>query len=121
MLEQNAIDRAKIALGVRTDVDLAKTLNIAQSAVAGWRKRGMVPQEQAVKIAQMTGVSLDWLILGRNQPHTGVVFYSAPDVRKLDIPLTDKIRMLSDWHIEQLRELTLEQAVLEQQEKKRQG
>ena len=65
MLEQNAIDRAKIALGVRTDVDLAKTLNIAQSAVAGWRKRGMVPQEQAVKIAQMTGVSLDWLIFGQ--------------------------------------------------------
>jgi hypothetical protein len=38
-----AINALKKRFGVATDLDLARALKVAQSTVAGWRKRGSVP------------------------------------------------------------------------------
>ena len=59
--------RAKEALGVETDTALAKALGVAQSVIGGYNRRNTVPLEQCIKIAERTGVSLDWLILGKGE------------------------------------------------------
>ena len=66
-LEQTPVDRAKTALSVTTDTALAKALGLSQSVVGGYNRRQTVPLEQCIKIAERTGVSLDWLILGKGE------------------------------------------------------
>lgn len=66
---QDAVGRAKLALGVKTDSDLSKSLGVAASAIGGYNRRKTVPLEQCIKIAEQTGVSLDWLILGKGEPY----------------------------------------------------
>lgn len=61
----NAVARAKLALGVEKDSELARSLEVSTSVIPGYHKRGVLPLEQSIKIAEQTGVSLDWLILGK--------------------------------------------------------
>ena len=63
----NAVDRAKLALGVKKDSELARSLEVSTSVIPGYHKRGVLPLEQSIKIAERTGVSLDWLILGKGE------------------------------------------------------
>ena len=67
-MQQTSIDRAKLAINAKTDADLARWLGFATSVIAGYKKRETVPLEQCIKIAEQTGVSLDWLILGKGEP-----------------------------------------------------
>ena len=67
-MQQTSIDRAKLAINAKTDADLARWLGFATSVIAGYKKRETVPLEQCIKIAEKTGVSLDWLILGKGEP-----------------------------------------------------
>ena len=71
--------RAKKALGVETDTALAKALGVAQSVIGGYNRRNTVPLEQCIKIAERTGVSLDWLILGKGEMKGGS---AAPERKK---------------------------------------
>ena len=85
-LEQTPVDRAKTALSVTTDTALAKALGLSQSVVGGYNRRQTVPLEQCIKIAERTGVSLDWLILGKGEMAGGRPSESAappPDVQML--------------------------------------
>jgi bacteriophage CI repressor helix-turn-helix domain len=66
-LSDTPVERAKKALGVKTDTALAAELGVAQSAIGGYNRRNTVPLEQCIKIAERTGVSLDWLILGKGE------------------------------------------------------
>ncbi|QMT34807.1 LexA family transcriptional regulator [Neisseria wadsworthii] len=61
------VNRAKIALSVKTDIDMARKLGVSPSVVGGYNRRQTVPLEQCIKIAELTGVSLDWLILGKGE------------------------------------------------------
>ena len=61
----DSVQRAKQALNVNTDAALARSLGVAASVVAAYNRRHSVPLEQCIKIAEQTGVSLDWLILGK--------------------------------------------------------
>lgn len=61
------LERAKLALSVSSDKDFAHKLGINASTVVGYKQRGVVPLEQCIKIAEQTGVSLDWLILGKGE------------------------------------------------------
>lgn len=67
-MQQTSIDRAKLAINAKSDADLARWLGFATSVIAGYKKRETVPLEQCIKIAEKTGVSLDWLILGKGEP-----------------------------------------------------
>lgn len=66
-MQQNSIDRAKAAIGIKTDSDLARWLDVSTSVISGYNRRQTVPLEQCTKIAEKTGVSLDWLILGKGE------------------------------------------------------
>lgn len=67
-MQQTSIDRAKFAINAKTDAELARWLDVSTPVVAGYKKRETVPLEQCIKIAEQTGVSLDWLILGKGEP-----------------------------------------------------
>lgn len=60
----DAVDRAKKALNVTTDLAFSKAIGVASSAIGGYKRRNSVPLEQLTKIAEMTGADLNWLILG---------------------------------------------------------
>ena len=66
-MSDTPVERAKKALGVKTDTALAAELGVAQSAIGGYNRRNTVPLAQCIKIAERTGVSLDWLILGKGE------------------------------------------------------
>ena len=66
-MSSDAVERAKIALNVKSDLDMSKALGVAASAIGGYKRRKTVPLEQCIKIAERTGVSLDWLILGKGE------------------------------------------------------
>jgi len=92
-MSENSIDRAKIAIGAKSDSDLARWLGFATSVISGYRRRETVPLEQCIKIAEQTGVSLDWLILGKgdpkpqHQPQSAVQDYDDQDA--VWVPLYD--------------------------------
>lgn len=75
----NIVNRAKQAVQATSDADLARFLEISTPVVAGYRKRETVPLEQCIKIAERTGVSLDWLILGKGEMKGGS---AAPERKK---------------------------------------
>ena len=57
--------RLKGCLGVESDAELGRLLDIPASTVANWKSRGTVPLAVCVQAATEHGVSLDWLILGK--------------------------------------------------------
>ena len=59
------LERAKKALAVKSDADLSRELGVTTATMSGYKKRRSLPMEQCIKIAEQTGVSLDWLILGK--------------------------------------------------------
>lgn len=66
---ENSIERGKQATKAKTDLELADFLEVNPSSVAGYRRRNTLPLEQGIKIAERTGVSLDWLFLGKGDMH----------------------------------------------------
>ena len=61
------LGRAKEAIKAKSDYELAQKLDVTTAAISGYRKRKSLPLEQCLKIAERTGVSLDWLILGKGE------------------------------------------------------
>lgn len=62
------VERMKSVLSLDSDTQLAKILGRAGSSVSNWRVRGNVPIDECIRFAQHYSVSLDWLILGSDQP-----------------------------------------------------
>lgn len=54
-------------VGVENDHQLAKKVGIAQTTISTWRKRGKVPYEFCVNIAQDYKRSVDWVLFGTNR------------------------------------------------------
>jgi len=67
LLAEQIINRMKSTLKVTMDKDIAAHFDIKQASVHNWRKRGTLPFEQCVQLALEKGISLDWLIIGRNE------------------------------------------------------
>jgi len=64
---QKIIERAKECLGIKTDIELANILNINQSAVSAWKRRGNINLNSIITVCP--NVSLDWLIYGEGTPY----------------------------------------------------
>ena len=79
------VERAKLALGVDSDAELSRALGISTSAVVGYHKRDSVPLEQCIKIADKTGVDLNWLILGKGTAPDGTVTITSDDYIKIPV------------------------------------
>lgn len=63
----NSFERAKEATDIRTNAELARFLEVSPSTLQGYEKRETLPLEQCIKVAERTGVSLDWLIAGKGE------------------------------------------------------
>ncbi|EAS1877712.1 bacteriophage CI repressor [Salmonella enterica] len=50
---------------VNNDTELAKALGVNRQTLASWRRRESVPYSLCIIIAEQYGVSLDWLLSGR--------------------------------------------------------
>lgn len=61
----DAWSRAQRLLGIKTQRDLAKLLNINESNITQAKRRGFFPLEWAVYLAKNFNLSLDEFILGR--------------------------------------------------------
>ena len=57
--------------------------------MSGYRKRQSLPMEQCIKIAERTGVSLDWLILGKGEMKGGSGAAKFDDADVVWVPLYD--------------------------------
>ena len=59
---KNVLDKIKIALECDTYIDIANKLEVTPGAVDNWKKRNAIPNKYLLKVAEDTGVSIDWLI-----------------------------------------------------------
>ena len=59
----DVLDRAKLALHLRSDSQLADTLNITPKAISSWRKRGNI--NYGTLFTKMAGINFHWLLTGR--------------------------------------------------------
>lgn len=59
------LNRMKEVLGAKSDTGFAKMLGLRQSSVSSAKKREQIPPAWAIQVAEKTGASLDWLLLGK--------------------------------------------------------
>jgi transcriptional regulator with XRE-family HTH domain len=55
-------EKMKIAMECSSFSELAEKLNITLPTIDSWKKRNAIPNKYLLKIAEKTGVSLDWLL-----------------------------------------------------------
>ncbi|MDK4680779.1 helix-turn-helix domain-containing protein [Kingella negevensis] len=82
------LERAKEAMNAKSDYELAQKLGVTTAAMSGYKKRKSLPLEQCIKIAQISSVSLDWLILNKGNKY-GVPASHKPTPKQL-LTLKDK-------------------------------
>lgn len=67
------LHRLRLATQSENDAQLARALDIPQTTVSSWKKRGVIPYEACVRVAGERGISLDVLIFGDILPRdTGI-------------------------------------------------
>lgn len=79
------IDRAKRALGLKSDLELAKAIDVPRETVASWKSRGSIPAKYLAYMAS-TGLSIDWLLTGNGNEFTST---------ELGLPHSDEYGL--DW------------------------
>lgn len=71
----STIERLSSALGVKSDVELAKKMGVAAQTIATWKQRNKVPYDKIVEIAAQRELSLDQLIWG-NEHNSSTAAYA---------------------------------------------
>lgn len=61
------LQRMQKIYDVRTNRELAAIFSISENAVSNWNKRNAIPFETLLGVVQEKGVSLDWLIFGKEE------------------------------------------------------
>lgn len=61
---QAVLARMKQITGTKTDAALSSALKISPQTLSSWKGRDSTPYSICIDLAQATGVSLDWLLLG---------------------------------------------------------
>lgn len=76
------MERMKALTGLTSDYALAKRFGKSTSAIHNWRKRGTIPIDECIQLSVEYNVSLDWLVLGREDtadtPPSVSLVYSEP-------------------------------------------
>ncbi len=78
--DTQVLERVKRALGASSLPAVAAALGESLGAVKSWSGRGSVPLHALVRTAALSGLSLDWLVLGRpqNAPDAGAQVAAEP-------------------------------------------
>jgi phage repressor protein C with HTH and peptisase S24 domain len=66
--------RVKAKTPITSQIELARALNVNRSAVTQAKRRGLVPESWAFKLARMYQLDPDWLGTGRGNPDLHQVF-----------------------------------------------
>lgn len=90
---ENIIIRAKQAIGIKTNSELAELLGIKQNTVSSWKTRGNIDLVSIIKLCN--NVSTDWLIHGIGEPD--------PEGSKYDRETQMILKMLEGMETEQKR------------------
>ena len=61
------LDRLKTHLRVHTDAEVAGHLKLTKQDLYRYKKDGKVPYNHLMEFAKMESVSVDWLLMGREQ------------------------------------------------------
>jgi hypothetical protein len=61
---QAILARLKQVTGTTTDAALSSALQISPQTLSSWKGRDSTPYSLCVDLAQVRGISLDWLLLG---------------------------------------------------------
>ncbi|VAW90049.1 hypothetical protein MNBD_GAMMA17-856 [hydrothermal vent metagenome] len=64
-IAEEIIERIKQAESLRYDTEVAIVLGAEKQHVGPWKARGQIPWERLLEYARKSGVSLDYLVLGR--------------------------------------------------------
>lgn len=68
---EDIVARMREVIGAKNDAALAHALGLGVNAPSNWRQRNSPPYSFCAALAQVTGVSLDWLIFGRGPQRAG--------------------------------------------------
>lgn len=60
----DVLKRLCAALGVESDVELAKALGVANNTISGWRTRNKIPYEKVIEVSLDNGFTVDQLLFG---------------------------------------------------------
>jgi hypothetical protein len=63
---EDAFDRIKKATGLRTQVEVAKLLDIRQSSISDAKRRKSIPDGWLIKLYQLYGLNPNWILEGNN-------------------------------------------------------
>lgn len=66
-----SLSRMRGAISVASDSALAAYMGISPKTISNWKQRNSIPEEYTREFAVKTGVSLDWLVLGRDDAAAG--------------------------------------------------
>lgn len=59
--------------------EVSRAMGVSRQAVGKWVREGEITRENAAKLADMTGYSLQWILLGRGpKQEEGFLFTTAP-------------------------------------------
>lgn len=70
-LAEEIIERIKRAESLRYDTDVATMLGAEKRHIGPWKARGQIPWKRLLDYARQSGISLDYLVLGRGAARTG--------------------------------------------------
>ena len=91
---EHIIDRMREASGTKNDVELAEYLGLTRSnAISSWKSRQSKPYAYCELISQNAGVTMDWLLTGKEPKFSG-----SHDKDPSTAKLLDMLRQLSDEH-----------------------
>ena len=62
--QEDAFSRLYVAAGCRTQVELAKFLEIRQSSISDAKRRNSVPSDWLLKLLRLKWVNPDWILTG---------------------------------------------------------
>lgn len=99
------LNRLMSVYQVKKNIDLCKKLNLSPQTLSTWRGRNKIPFELCVKVALEQEVSLDWLLLGREEMSSLSSSYDGAPCSRQTI---DTLRM----HELEIRLKELEQRIL---------
>ncbi|MFQ5672853.1 MAG: helix-turn-helix domain-containing protein [Nitrospinales bacterium] len=59
------IKRIKSALKLRYDYEVAKKLNLSETALSERKRRNSIPTDKLIILCEREGINLDWLLTGK--------------------------------------------------------
>jgi len=77
----DVLARAKLALNLKTDLDLAEFLDVPRSTIASWKNRKSIPVRYLAEFASVN-ISIDWLLSGKGPDEKTGAFGFSNDVKE---------------------------------------